>query len=393
MVETATSAETVEPADVLEPYYIADAIRPKAAFTVKITPTKHTGTHPLAGALAEQPPAVSAFATTLIDASLQDGTSTAVLPTIIHVPFTTINSGTAATIDGSGNLNFNVTGEGNVLLTQVVLLSGSTAPYNVYLVWTWGGRQTYLGKVQLPPDDGTNAWLITVNGLISIVAGQALAINLATDATGGHTLYWWQQDFQLGVPTSAFPSFTPTGGLPAPLPTPGSDNAIPVPPVSAGPVPMSVAGINQPVFGTGSATSPTAASWIPQFTTTFPSPTVVFSNVWTVPTISGGVWTTHLPAYTVTTQNIALGGWGLPGPSGQGPGPPTYPNPPGAGKPFMMAEGTEAEPAEAPPPEPERAEVSTASGSTGETTIFAHEEEEEEIHEHHRRRRGRPRRA
>ena len=90
------------------------------------------------------------------------------------------------------------------------------------------------------------------------------------------------------------------------------------------------------IFGTGSATAPTIASWFPSFTTTFPAPTFVVSNVWTVPTLSGGVWTTHLPARTATTQNIAIGGWGSPGPSGSGPGPPTYPNPPGAGVPFMV---------------------------------------------------------
>ena len=71
----------------------------------------------------------------------------------------------------------------------------------------------------------------------------------------------------------------------------------------------------------------------PGFRTTFPVPTFVVSNIWTVPTLSGGVWTSTLPAYTVTTLNVSSGGWGPPGPTGLGPGPPTYPSPPGAGLP------------------------------------------------------------
>jgi hypothetical protein len=47
------------------------------------------------------------------------------------------------------------------------------------------------------------------------------------------------------------------------------------------------------------------------------------------------VWTTHLPAPIATTANITLGGWGPPGPSGLGPGPPVYPAPPGGMRPSM----------------------------------------------------------
>lgn len=148
--------------------------------------------------------------------------------------------------------------------------------------------------------------------------------------------------------SGVFPLFTPLlppplvgqGGGPPPTFPPTSGTApVPIPPgVLVGPaiaLPTVIAGKALIIFGTGSANVPTVASWFPSFTTTFPSPTFVVSNVWTVPTLSGGVWTTHLPARTATTQNIAIGGWGSPGPSGSGPGPPTYPNPPGAGVPFM----------------------------------------------------------
>ena len=367
MVKTATSAKTVEPVNVLEPYYIADAIRIKPAFTVKITPTKHTGTHPLAGERAEPPPTVTPLANPLVDASLQDGSSTAILPTIIHIPFTTINSGTAATIDGSGNLNFNVSGEGTVLLTQVVLLSGSTAPYNVYLVWTWGGRQTYLGKVQLPPDDGVNAWLITVNGLISIVAAQPLAINLATDDPNGHTLYWWQQDFQLGVPTSAFPSFHTISGLPPPLPAPGSDNAIPVPPISSGPVPMSVAGIPQPVFTYGSATAPPASAAFTQFTTTFPSPPLIINPaqnnnnpVWVAPTQPP-------PSQATTACVVISGNWGPP----RGPALPSVVPP----RTFMVSMTGDIDAEPEPPDEPAPAPDTPPPNGNGE--VYEDESDDE----------------
>ena len=152
----------------------------------------------------------------------------------------------------------------------------------------------------------------------------------------------------LSAGASLFPQFTVIvpppligqGGGPPPTFPPTSGTApVPIPPgILVGPAiafPTVIAGKALIIFGTGSATAPTMVSWFPSFTTTFPSPTFVVSNVWTIPTLSGGVWTTHLPARTATTAPIAIGGWGSPGPSGSGPGPPTYPNPPGAGVPFM----------------------------------------------------------
>jgi hypothetical protein len=146
--------------------------------------------------------------------------------------------------------------------------------------------------------------------------------------------------------SGVFPLFTPLlppplvgqGGGPPPTFPPTSGTApVPIPPgVLIGPaiaLPTVIAGKALIIFGTGNATTPTMVSWFPVFTTTFPAPTFVVSNVWTVPTLSGGVWTTHLPAQTATTPCVPTGGWGLPGPSGSGPGPPSYPTPPGTGLP------------------------------------------------------------
>ena len=276
--------------------------------------------------------------TVLVDAALADGTTTDVLPTWQHLTFSAINSGNA-TINGNGDLVLGPSGTGYVNVSQDVQVADATGPYIVYFMWTWNGLRTYFGEVTIPDNQD---YTVTTSGLISL-GGSPLALYIATNLPG-HTLTYGFQDFQLLTPDTFFPAFFPF------LPTPvGADQPIPTfppptpPPIGivpvgefavlaikSGPVGISVAGINQPVIGGNNPAT------FPDFTTTFPSPTFVVSNVWTVPTIAGGVWTTHLPAYTTTTQNIALGGWGLPGPSGQGPGPPTYPNPPGAGKPFMV---------------------------------------------------------
>lgn len=161
------------------------------------------------------------------------------------------------------------------------------------------------------------------------------------------------------IPTSVFPPGGGVGSIGDPIgvptfppPTPPPIGTVPVgplvgPAISPAPVPPSLAGVVQPQYKTGSATSPTAASWFPQFTTTgayagFPNqpPTgvpIVFANISTKPSFSGGVWTVVTPPSTATTAQIILNGWGPPGPSGLGPGPPSYPNPPGAGLPHLAS--------------------------------------------------------
>jgi hypothetical protein len=100
------------------------------------------------------------------------------------------------------------------------------------------------------------------------------------------------------------PTFPPTGGAHTPV-------AVPVgplvgPAIAPAPVPPSLAGVTQPIFKTGSATSPTAASWIPQFTTTFPVPTIVVDG-FNGATVNAGhtpPWTWAPPAQTPSTAPI-----------------------------------------------------------------------------------------
>lgn len=206
------------------------------------------------------------------------------------------------------------------------------------------------------------------------IAGSVATINVAPAITappfGVTTLAFTAVPAGTGVFFPAFDVIVPPPtignpfGVPAfPPPTPPPIGTVPAgplvgPAVAAAAVPPSVAGVVQPQYKTGSATSPTAASFFPSFTTTpayagFPNQPpagvpIVFANVWATPTLSGGVWTAHPPASTATVGQIILNGWGLPGPSGLGPGPPSNPNPPGAGLPhvFESVPGGYSEPAQ-----------------------------------------------
>lgn len=152
----------------------------------------------------------------------------------------------------------------------------------------------------------------------------------------GVTQFW----FALYQTLSVFPTFTPivpppaigAGGGAAPTFPPVSPNTapVPIPPgvmvgpvIAAAAVPPSVAGFPLIQYKTGSATSPTAASWFPQFTTTFPKPTIVlgssnFATAVASPTVP---WTAPDPPMTASTLCIAIGGWG----PGVPPGAPTAP--------------------------------------------------------------------
>ena len=80
-----------------------------------------------------------------------------------------------------------------------------------------------------------------------------------------------------------YPVFPPIGPNHAPV-------AVPVgplvgPAVAPAAAPPSVPGVQQPQFKTGSATVPTAASLFPEFTTTAPSPPIVFANIFKIGTV------------------------------------------------------------------------------------------------------------
>jgi hypothetical protein len=124
-----------------------------------------------------------------------------------------------------------------------------------------------------------------------------------------------------------FPGFTPIfppplvgqgGGAPPnfPPPTPPPIGTVPVGPlvgpvVAAAAVPPSFAGYPLIKYQTGSATVPAQpGGYFPKFTSTFPSPTIVFSNVYT------GGKPPSTPPNTASTLNIVLDGWGPNVPAG-----------------------------------------------------------------------------
>lgn len=87
-----------------------------------------------------------------------------------------------------------------------------------------------------------------------------------------------QPVFASGSATTPATPIPITGSPLLPPPQVGMNGEVPpaIPPTT---VPPSIAGVPQPVYATGSATAPTAASLFPAFTTTPPSPPVVFANI------------------------------------------------------------------------------------------------------------------
>lgn len=90
-----------------------------------------------------------------------------------------------------------------------------------------------------------------------------------------------QPVFGSGSATSPATPIDITGSPLLPPPQVGMDGSVP-PAITPAPVPPSVAGVVQPQYRTGSATVPTAASLFPAFTTTPPYPPVVFANIFRI---------------------------------------------------------------------------------------------------------------
>jgi hypothetical protein len=131
--------------------------------------------------------------------------------------------------------------------------------------------------------------------------------------------------------SDVFPAFVPiippppigaAQTIPAfPPPTPPPIGQVPVgplvgPAIAPAAVPPSVAGVVQPTYKTGSATTP--AGYFPSFTTTtayagFPNNPpagvpIVFSNIFTNPTFSAGAWHPVAVPSTPTVAQITLDG-------------------------------------------------------------------------------------
>lgn len=163
-----------------------------------------------------------------------------------------------------------------------------------------------------------------INGIKFQIAGVTVAAGVATltiipprtaPPFGVTNLLFQDSPFPLFVPIVPPPVFGVGGGAPPnfPPPTPPPIGAIPLgvlvgPAIAAAAVPPSVAGFPLLQFKTGSVSAPTAASWIPQFTTTFPVPTIVFTNTMMI----GAA----VPPHTNSTLNIVLDGWGPSVPAG-----------------------------------------------------------------------------
>lgn len=326
---------------------------------LKIKATKIGGSHPLKEVELVPAPekivprgGISGGAL-LIDVAVAAGNSKVAMPTFVQQIFGSINSGNIATIGGSGDLLFSSTGDAYINYVIDVQLDNTTGPYtgafNLYFMWVWAGQNKYLNSVQID-NIGNEAWQITISGLVSMWAND-LKVYMGVD-NAQDTFYWWNGDFQLFVPTANFPAFVPLvpppligqgGGSPPtfPPPTPPPIGAIPAgilvgPAIQPSSVPPSTAGIPRLVFTYGSATTPPATAAFPEFTTTFPSPPIVFSNIFT-----DGVSPTTPPS-TASTPPLGLsyntgGVWGPPiGPALPVVVPPVRP---------FMAE------AEAPPPQ------------------------------------------
>ena len=92
------------------------------------------------------------------------------------------------------------------------------------------------------------------------------------------------------------PIGNPVGVPPIPPPIPIPSGPLVGPAIDDAPVPPSLAGVVQPVFTTGSATAPTAASLFPDFTTVSPNPPIVFANLMMI----GGM----VPPSTPTTPQV-----------------------------------------------------------------------------------------
>ena len=130
--------------------------------------------------------------------------------------------------------------------------------------------------------------------------------------------------FSVGPTVPIFPDFVPIipppliGNPPPPTfppPTPPPIGQVPVgplvgPAIAYASAPPSVAGFPQPQFSTGSATAPPSNGYFPDFTTTFPVPTIVVdgNNFAVAAPGQNPPWTQPPPAQTPSTLLITIDG-------------------------------------------------------------------------------------
>lgn len=320
---------------------------------------------------SEQPVKVIDF-----DAVLTDGSYTSSnINDLIAIPFSYVKWG-AAVLDSQNNLVFTDAVIDDIPIFSIVLQV--TGPANNWLWAAWDyGTPFVFDKVHIPTS--------TAVAVANIPIPPPPAPTTAPYVGQGHTLqifsscdvasvFTWSQGRVHGTedvlvygavepatwPPSAvgrsyiitpgtvnatFPAYTPLfppplvgqgGGAPPnfPPPTPPPIGTIPAgvlvgPAIAAAAVPPSIAGKALIIFTFGSATTPSASAAFPQGTTTYPSPPIVFSNIYT------GGSTPVTPPSTASTPPMGgsynTGGqWGPP----IGPAlPPVVP----VSRPFMVA--------------------------------------------------------
>lgn len=293
----------------------------------------------------------------------------------VAIPFSFIRWGDA-TIDAQNNLIFTDWVTDDLPIFSIVLQVTGPADNWLWAAWDYGTPFVF-DKVHIPTSASVAVSNIPIPGPPAPTTapftsqGHVLQIFSSSNAA---TVFTWSQGRVFGTeetlvsgaieaatyPPSAvgrsyiitpgtvnatFPAYTPLfppplvgqGGGAAPTfppPTPPPIGAIPTgalvgPAIAAAGVPPSIAGKALIIFTFGSATTPPASAAFPEFTTTFPSPPIVFSNIYT-----GGSTPTTPPSTASTppmgTSYNTGGQWGPP----IGPAlPPVVP----VSRPFMVA--------------------------------------------------------
>jgi hypothetical protein len=252
----------------------------------------------------------------------------------------------------AGDIYFNNTPTGSLLLS--VNLTATPGPYEISVFYSWdggdGGIPVLAKKFSVPPSIARSIVNITIANLVIPVTAGAHNLVLYIDGNDAGNTVTWANAVLIEVSTHAlFPAFTllsapaiGVGGGPPPAfppPTPPPIGHIPAgvlvgPAIAAAAVPPSVAGITQPIFTFGSATTPPASAAFPQQTTTYPSPPIIINATQNTNT---PIWVAppQPPPSQTTTQAITISGnWGPP----RGPAlPPVVPT---GTRPFMTEVAT-----------------------------------------------------
>lgn len=192
-----------------------------------------------------------------------------------------------------------------ITITSPATASGTVGSQFSYQIAATGGTVTGYSATGMPPGTTLNA----ATGLISGVASDAGSYTMVVSVQPGPVSQNVAVTIAPNKTAAVFPAFVPVFPPPnlgsgTPAYPPGIWRPPPLPsfsvPAMVNPaaVPPSVAGQVQPFFKSGSATSPPANGYFPEFTTTFPNPPVTVQT------------TPPPPAMITTTPPITIDGLG-----------------------------------------------------------------------------------